>query len=297
MNERAAPPCDDQLRSLGRRLPTATLLACAGLVAAIATTPASLRAQTELRGRVIDELRRQPIANASVSLPALGRETHTDSAGRFRLAELTSGALLLVTRLPGYRPDTARLTLGADSVLEHEVVLRRLSTLAPVSVSASAARAVPPSMVGFEERRASGHGRFIDRAMLARQGNRKTGDLVAQLVPGIRVQRGRSSKAWVASGRNRGTSVCAMCNDAMALDAADVAAGAGPACFLDVYLDGALVYDSGSRSGAPLFDLNTLDPDEIEGIEVYTGAGQIPAKYNRTAGGCGVMVIWTRVSR
>jgi hypothetical protein len=30
---------------------------------------------------------------------------------------------------------------------------------------------------------------------------------------------------------------------------------------------------------------------------VYTSASQIPVQYNKTAGGCGVMLIWTRVGR
>ena len=73
----------------------------------------------------------------------------------------------------------------------------------------------------------------------------------------------------------------------------DVAAGARPACFVDVYVDGALVFDSRqAREG--LFDINTIPPAHIAGIEVYTSASQIPAKYNRTGNGCGVVLIWTR---
>jgi hypothetical protein len=73
----------------------------------------------------------------------------------------------------------------------------------------------------------------------------------------------------------------------------DFAAGARPACFLDVYLDGAMVFDSRTPEHG-LFDVNTVPPDHIAGIEVYTSAAQIPAQYNRTGSGCGVMLIWTR---
>jgi hypothetical protein len=62
---------------------------------------------------------------------------------------------------------------------------------------------------------------------------------------------------------------------------------------MDVYIDGALAFDSRqARNG--LFDINTIRPDHIAGIEVYTSAVQIPAKYNRTANGCGVVLVWTR---
>lgn len=73
----------------------------------------------------------------------------------------------------------------------------------------------------------------------------------------------------------------------------DVAAGARPACFMDVYLNGALVFDS-RTPGNGLFDVNSVSPEHIAGIEVYTSTAQIPAKYDRTGGGCGVLLIWTR---
>jgi hypothetical protein len=77
------------------------------------------------------------------------------------------------------------------------------------------------------------------------------------------------------------------------LDPFDVAAGAPLACYLDVYLDGAAVYSSSAR-GTALFNLNSIEANEIEAIEVYTGVAQIPTQYNKTSGGCGVMLIWTR---
>jgi hypothetical protein len=80
------------------------------------------------------------------------------------------------------------------------------------------------------------------------------------------------------------------------LDASDIAAGAPLACYLDVYLYGAQVYNSSART-TPLFNLYSLQPSEIEAVEVYTSASQIPAQYNKTSGGCGVMLIWTRVGR
>ena len=44
----------------------------------------------------------------------------------------------------------------------------------------------------------------------------------------------------------------------------------------------------------PLFNLNTLNPQHIEAIEVYTSAAQIPTQFIRTGKDCGVMAIWTR---
>ena len=56
-------------------------------------------------------------------------------------------------------------------------------------------------------------------------------------------------------------------------------ASAVPALFLD-----------GVKSQIQLFDL-ILDPEHLEGVEVYVGAG-VPGKYNDP---CGVILIWTRL--
>jgi hypothetical protein len=62
---------------------------------------------------------------------------------------------------------------------------------------------------------------------------------------------------------------------------------------LGVYVDGTAVYSSSSEQ-VPLFDVNGMQASEIAGVEVYTGLGQIPAQYNKTSGGCGVILIWLR---
>ena len=61
---------------------------------------------------------------------------------------------------------------------------------------------------------------------------------------------------------------------------------------MDVYVDGALMYSAALQTA--LFDLNTIGPDQIEAIEVYTSAANTPAEFNRTSKGCGVIAIWTR---
>jgi hypothetical protein len=63
---------------------------------------------------------------------------------------------------------------------------------------------------------------------------------------------------------------------------------------MDVYVDGALVYQYGINPPMPLFNVNSLPPDQIEAVEVYTSAVQIPAQFNTAGSGCGVLVIWTR---
>lgn len=174
----------------------------------------------------------------------------------------------------------------------------RSTLLSEVRVSAGPS-APAPGLRGFEERRRIGVGRFLDRVSIGRWENRRTGDMLRS-VPGIDVK-SRGSRAWVSSGRAVGQGQGALTRTATAdvLDRADIAAGASLACYMDVYVDGAMVYNSSSllaRTKEPLYDVNTIPPASIEAIEVFVGPSQVPAEFNKTSAGCGVVLIWTRSS-
>lgn len=159
---------------------------------------------------------------------------------------------------------------------------RPAQQLQPVEVSAE--RTV---LRDFEERRAFGIGHFITRAELEKSENRQTGDVLSK-VPGARVARALSGgTAWIVTGRTPVSS------SMVSGDSFDVLKGARPACYADVWVDNSQVYTY--RRGDPLFDVNTIQPNQIEGIEVYTSAATIPTRYAR--GGavqCGLVIIWTR---
>jgi len=253
-------------------------------------------AQAELQGHVFAEGDRRPLTNAEVAVPRLNLRTLSDSLGRYRLQSIPRGEHLVVTRAVGFRPDSAPTVFDGDEALINDVRLKvQLNTLPTVAVREASTPVVRGKMAAYEERKAAGIGHFIDRDLLAKDENRKLGDILASNIPGVSILRGTSSKSWAASGRNKGSAKCAMCRVSKneMLDPFDIAAGAPLACYLDVYLDGAQVYNSSAR-GTPLFNLASIEPREIEAIEVYTGMGQIPAQYNKTSGGCGVMLIWTR---
>lgn len=154
--------------------------------------------------------------------------------------------------------------------------------LSPVQVSAE--RTV---LREFEERRAFGIGHFITRAELDAQENRSTGDVLAR-VPGARIARALSGgSAWLVTGR---TPVAASMASG---DSFDEQKGARPACYADVWIDNSRVY--AYRRGESLFDVNTIQPNQIEAIEVYSSAATIPTRYARGgAEQCGLLVIWTK---
>lgn len=260
-------------------------------------------AQSDLIGTVFRiDGPRVPIASAEVSAPKLKRAVVTDSLGRFRLLDVTPGRHLLVIRAPGYAADSAEVDFEENETVVRDFELQPAEALLPeVRVRAEGnARATDPRLAGFIERRRRGLGHFLDREALARWEGRRTADALRH-VPGLDVRRGSGEKAWVSAGRwvneNNACAFCEVTKEEM-LHPVDVAAGAVVACYADVYLDGALIFafSSGGVAAvkAPLFDVNSIPISQIEAIEFYASVAQVPAMFNRTAGRCGVLVIWTR---
>jgi hypothetical protein len=256
----------------------------------------SLSGQAELQGHVYVSPGR-PIANAEIALPRAGLRVLTDSLGRFRLTGVPRGTELVTVRAVGFRPESLNVMFKADEAVIRDVMLRvAVNELPTVAVHDTSRPVARSKMADFEQRRAGGIGRFISRDLLDKNENQRLGEIVAANVPGVLLRRGVTGpEAWATSARTPNNSKCGLCGGADMLDRVDLLAGAKPACYLDVYVNGVIEYDSARRM--PLFNLNSFQPSAVEGIEVYTGAGQIPTQYNRTGGACGVMLIWTREPR
>lgn len=264
------------------------------LLLPIAAGSSPLGAQGTVRGQVLGGEPRTPLPAAWVTLLGDGRRVAADSAGRFAVSPLPHGTHRLVIGASGFRPETTEVDLDVDMLELSAVVLQPTAqALEGVRVT-GAASTVTSRLSGFEERRKFGNGTFIDRNKLERFSSRQTSEALQALAPGVSIRRGTTRKAWAATGRTPWTSAGVFGQaGTFALDEMDRRQGARPACYMDVYLNGALVYNSKSQ-GAPLFDLNSIAPETIESIEAYTSAAQVPAQFNRSGGGCGVLVIWLR---
>ena len=66
------------------------------------------------------------------------------------------------------------------------------------------------------------------------------------------------------------------------------------ACWVSVFVDGVRIYDRGSNKDTPPPDLTRLHTRDYDGVEFYSGGATVPAEYNTTGGGCGVLLLWTR---
>jgi hypothetical protein len=142
----------------------------------------------------------------------------------------------------------------------------------------------------FDERRATGFGKFLTRDVIEKNENRQLAEVLG-LINGPKIARGKGGgKAWAYG--SRGTQSL-LRNGQNGLSPEDVAAGAPKnTCYAAVVLDGAFVYTG--QDGQPLFDVNSVRLSDVAGIEYYNGPAEMPAKYNGTRATCGLLVIWTR---
>lgn len=239
------------------------------------------------------------LADAEVAIPALALTTRTNARGEFRLTDVPVGTHEIFARRVGYGAMTASITFAANDEEERRLVLRPLTVLEDVAVTAKRA---DPAMLEFDEHRKLGLGHFVTREELAKNPNLKMGEVLA-MVPGAGVARGRSSGAYLLSKRftipmceraqrTQGLAIARSCSGVVYHPSnTERTLGIIAGCYALVYLDNRLM-----NFGKPTepFDINSVPVDQIEGLEWYAGGAQTPARYSTLNSNCGVLVIHTR---
>jgi hypothetical protein len=242
---------------------------------AAATDSTSARG-ARLVGRVVAQ-GGSPVAGANVSVWGEPGEIRTTANGDFEFDELPPGSTMLMVRAPGYegvqQPVDLRMGEGRENVVS--IVLPRPATmLAPITIEESA----NPILLrnGFEARRTSGTGRFIDDKQLAKINIPSTTAVLGRL-PGMLLRtHSRGMRLFMRDPKGR-------------------------ACAPTVWVDGAVFNASAEVDVDAAVDIDALaDPSRIAGIEIYQRSTQVPLQWAGTSRfGCGVIVIWrtnTRVS-
>lgn len=247
------------------------------LLALPAATPAA--AQSTLTGIVLDQASGRPLSSVEVAIEALGKTTRTDSTGRYTLPDLSAGTHTVRVRLVGYKPLTFTVQLVEGETHRTNFMLDR----APVRLDSVVVVARSERLREFEDDRRLGLGHTWTGAELEAQHVQRVAEAFDR-VASARVLRGHGNAAWVYNSRPG--------RPARNPDLGDFIRGAQRACYANVFLDGVQVYHG--RDGEPLFDLNELRVDEIEGIEYYAGPAETPARYSSLDMSCGVIVIWTK---
>ena len=201
-----------------------------------------------------------PIPAAQVRLFGSEIVSITDDLGAFQLINVPGGTQTLQTRALGFVPDERPVDV-TDQRLPIIVGLTSVRRFID-TVHVRATRLELTNIVGFEQRKQSGSGRFFNASDIERLHPREVTDVLRH-APSLELVSGGSGSYAV---RMRG----------------DL-----QACTPALFLDGKQLVRW------ELGDLNGLiHPDEIGGMEVYTPA-MTPPQF-RTREGCGTIVIWTR---
>lgn len=233
----------------------------------------SLAGQTVLAGFVREDSTERPISGVEVVIEGSARRATTDAQGKFVLGDLPRGIRTALFRSVGWRPVRIQVSLAeGDTVWTEAIMLKESVRLAPLEVTAELKKAYGVRD-GFEERRRMGFGRFLDSTLIRASEHLRVMDLLRR-VDGITLTRNGSS-VFAASIRR-------------------------PGCFMQVILDGQVMYKSYSPTSQDLVMrpppdfARDFDVSALEAIEVYRGAAETPSEFNSAGAGCGTIVLWSR---
>jgi hypothetical protein len=224
-----------------------------------------------------------PLPGAEITIPALNFGARTDSLGKFFFTDIPKGAFRVIIRRVGYNAIaiTARFS-GSDTLAADFALIPSAISLDTVNVLGTARE--HGKFLEFEDRRSHGGGAFLTRADLDKEKDRQLGDIVGKL-PGLRVNRFGAESA-VASSRYAG-------GRARGGDTMDRRKGAPRGCYSQIYIDNLRVFSS--DVGEALFNINSIPPSTIQGIEYYATREETPIQYASNRAECGTMLIWTRI--
>jgi len=254
---------------------------------AMAAATGSLPGQSAavFKGNVIVDGSNKPVPVAEVRIPAQNLVTHSDSSGAFRFAAVAAGNFDITVRKLGFAPLSTLMTFVTGDSVDVDLLLDVVRTRLP-EVAVTAAAAMLGQLAEFEARRASGLGHFVTPDQLEKADGSRLSELLSR-AGGARVVQGNTNAAWVSGSRGVSSRL------APAMNEMDRRKGAKPGlCYSAIVLDGSFVYQG--LSGESLFDVNSLNVQDLAGVEVYSGPATMPAKYNGTRVTCGLVVIWTK---
>jgi len=225
---------------------------------ALALTPLGLAAQ-RIRGRVIDSEMGSPLAGASVQIGKGGPVVRTDSAGVFVAQNVTPGLAAIEIKLIGFEPGVFDVRVPDSGIVQGVFPLDFNGFELPAVVVEARAAALMPRYTDFERRRQRKMGTYLRWDEIKKHGFNSVGDAL-RTVRGVRMECNQQTFE---------------CNAVMVRT---------PQCHPTWYIDGVEVHSF--EESTPIID--------IYGIEVYRGAGEIPAEFSGSNAMCGVIVVWTK---
>lgn len=240
-------------------------LIAALVLAALAAVPAA-RGQDStatLTGRVVSAESGKPLSSAQVIIDSTRQGAITDSAGRFRLPDVSPGRRTVRVRLIGFATATTEVRVRPEVITEVTFLLDRSAVrVEELKVTVPGGTEGKLSRVGFDRRKDRGLGVFVTPEEIERRNPQNPSDLLRNL-PGVRVGRPVLGQASVRVVRGHNE------------------------CAPMIYLDG---------QKARGLDVDQLRKEDVLAMEVYRGASEIPPQFSFQLNGCGVVVIWTQAA-
>lgn len=235
------------------------------------------RGSGTLSGTIVAVADGKPVRGAHVGL-ADGPETEANERGEWTLTDAPLGTRMLEVRALGFVPARRRV----DVVVIPAQVRVSLSTLKAVldTVKITASR-LTSDLAGFEDRRQSGFGHFLNQEEIAKRQPVSLSD-VFRAIPGLRFEYDDD----LVEKRIRMRGAFASCEPA-------------------IYINGQAMTTFSPDSTRTGFAVVTLSSDDIDtwlrprdviGIEIYTG-DQAPVQFRQGMSGCGSILIWTRLQK
>jgi hypothetical protein len=244
-------------------------------LALVAASARMLGAQTGTIALVVtDSASRAAIPGAAVSIDGR-RDEVTDANGHFFIILPAPSKVSILVRRIGFNPRGVAVDLVAGDTVRVAIALTASAQkLADVSVTDTLA-SMSPVLAGFERRKAAraGSASYVGRNDIEKLRPLRTSDLLRRISS---IQMIDSSGVLTPVSRRNQKAVILMGHNDLA------------PCPLQIALDGVL------RQWG--FDVNSIPPEQIHGIEVFPGPSTIPAEFAtmRRDAECGLVMIWTR---
>lgn len=209
-----------------------------------------------------------PLTGARVTVSGTRGEARTDGDGRFVLRAVPHGSHMVEARALGYVPGEAAVDIVAFQDNPMTITLMDVESVLLDTVRVRAQRSLTLALrAGFERRRKSGVGMFIDERVLDTLKSNTFSDVVRR-VPGIIFREGRGS------------------NEGFERQMFLSGGGRSEPCQPVIYLDG-------MRLLQRVTDLDQLiAPGTIRRVEVYLRGTTPPAEF-ASFSDCGIVVVWT----
>jgi Carboxypeptidase regulatory-like domain/TonB-dependent Receptor Plug Domain len=234
------------------------------LLSAVAL-PASAQSVGAISGTIKDSTG-TPIPGVEVVLLQQKGAVYSDSVGVFRFANIPPGKRELHFRRLGFAPKSLGADISEGQTLAMAVVLdASAQSIEGMTVEEATRRR--QLLSDFYDRSSRGFGHFVTRDQIEKRNPMNLSDMM-RMIPGARLVplRGGGQAALRFSRAQMGSRDCP------------------PQYWVD---------------GVKAWNLNIDDivPQDVEGIEVYSGASTVPPQFNTKEGTtiCGVVLIWTRI--